>query len=175
LLPISTDRLTLRAFTVADAGRLAAYRSDPDVARYQSWTVPFSVGLAERLIAGQEHLRAPAAGEWLQIAVDHRGTLVGDVAVHLSEDGQTATVGCTLAADQQGHGWAREAVAALVNALFAEADVQRIEARIDPRNDASIRLFQHLGFVHEGTDVAAVLIDDEWCDDARYALGRGDR
>jgi RimJ/RimL family protein N-acetyltransferase len=175
LLPISTDRLTLRAFTVADAARLAAYRSDPAVARYQSWTVPFSVERAKQLIAEQDHLAGPIPGAWFQIAIDRGGTLVGDVAVHLSDDGSTAEVGCTLAAEHHGHGWAREAVAALVDALFAEAEVQRIEARIDPRNDASIRLFQHLGFVHEGTDVAAVLIADEWCDDARYALGRPHR
>jgi aminoglycoside 6'-N-acetyltransferase len=174
VLPIFTDRLTLRAFTVADASRFAAYRSDPDVARYQSWSVPFSVKRAEQLIAAQARLRAPAVGEWLQIAVEHAGTLVGDVAVHLSADGETAEVGCTLAADQQGHGWAREAMAALVGTLFSESDVQRIEARIDPRNRGSIRLFQHLGVVHEGTEVAAVLVDDVWCDDALYALGRGD-
>jgi RimJ/RimL family protein N-acetyltransferase len=65
-------------------------------------------------------------------------------------------------------------MAALVGTLFSESDVQRIEARIDPRNRGSIRLFQHLGFVHEGTEVAAVLVDDVWCDDALYALGRGD-
>jgi RimJ/RimL family protein N-acetyltransferase len=172
LLPVTTPRLTLRAFTAADAARLADYRSDPDVARHQSWSVPFSLEQAEQLIAAQGHLRAPSPGEWLQIAIERHGTLVGDVAVHLSEDGQTAEVGCTLAADQQGRGHAREAVAAVVEALFAEAGVQRIEARIDPRNEASIRLFQHLDFVHQGTEAAAVLIDGEWCDDALYALDR---
>jgi RimJ/RimL family protein N-acetyltransferase len=172
LLPISTDQLTLRAFTAADAAPLAAYRSDPAIARYQSWSVPFGIERAEQLIASQAHLAGPTPGEWVQIAIDRGGTLVGDVAVHLSEDGETAELGCTLAADQQGHGHAREAVVAVVEALFATPAVQRLEARIDPRNQASIRLFEGVGFVHQGTDVAAVLVDGEWCDDARYTLDR---
>ena len=172
MLPIATDRLTLRAFTATDAPALAAYRSDPDIARYQSWSTPYPLEQAEQLIAAQAHLTGPAPGEWLQIAIDHDGTLVGDVAVHLREDGQTAEVGCTLAPDQQGRGYAREAVAALVGALFAETSVRRIEAGIDPRNTPSIRLFEHVGFVHERTEEAAVLIDGEWCDDAHYALER---
>ncbi len=171
MLPISTDRLTLRAFTAADAPAFSAYRSDPGVARYQSWDIPFTIAQAEALIAGQVGVAGPPPGEWLQIAVDHEGTLVGDVAVHLSEDGQTAEVGCTLATAHQGHGYAREAVAALVDALFARG-VVRIEASIDPRNEPSIRLFTGVGFTHQGTDEAAVFLKGEWCDDAHYALAR---
>jgi aminoglycoside 6'-N-acetyltransferase len=172
VLPISTDRLTLRAFTAADAPAFAAYRSDPAIARYQSWDIPFTVEQAEHLIAGQADLTGPAPGEWLQIAVDRSGTLVGDVAVNLSEDRETAEVGCTLAADHQGHGYAREAMDALLAALFEAVGVHRVTAGIDPRNRASIRLFEQLGFSHEGTDRAAVEIRDEWCDDAHYALDR---
>jgi RimJ/RimL family protein N-acetyltransferase len=40
---ITTERLALRRFRAADAEALAAYRSDPDVARYQSWTPPVTI------------------------------------------------------------------------------------------------------------------------------------
>jgi RimJ/RimL family protein N-acetyltransferase len=36
-----TPRLVLRRFSAADADRFAAYRSVPDVARYQSWDAPY--------------------------------------------------------------------------------------------------------------------------------------
>ena len=36
-LPFATPRLRLRSFQAADAPAFAAYRSDADVARYQSW------------------------------------------------------------------------------------------------------------------------------------------
>ena len=66
-LPIATDRLVLRRFR-GDAPRFAAYRSDPDVARYQSWDRTVPAGAAERLIDAQSPLDGPDAGEWIQIA-----------------------------------------------------------------------------------------------------------
>ena len=93
--------------------------------------------------------------------------LAGDVAVHLSAEGRDAEVGCTLAPDHQGHGYAREAVGAVVE-LLREVGVERVEAEIDPRNRASIALFEAVGFVHQRTDVRAVEIRGEWCDSARY-------
>ncbi len=63
--PIDTDHLRSRALVADDAPALAAYRSDPDVARDQSW-------------AGA--LAGPTVDEWYQIGIDARGDLVGDVA-----------------------------------------------------------------------------------------------
>jgi RimJ/RimL family protein N-acetyltransferase len=39
----TTERLVIRRFRAEDAATLAAYRSDPAVARYQSWDIPFSL------------------------------------------------------------------------------------------------------------------------------------
>jgi RimJ/RimL family protein N-acetyltransferase len=59
-LPIATERLVLRRFTPADAAGLAAYRSEPAVARYQSWATPYSVSAAQRLIGQPEGRRVAA-------------------------------------------------------------------------------------------------------------------
>ncbi|PYB26748.1 GNAT family N-acetyltransferase, partial [Serratia marcescens] len=37
-LPLLTPRLILRPFTADDLPHFTAYRSHPDVARYQSWS-----------------------------------------------------------------------------------------------------------------------------------------
>jgi aminoglycoside 6'-N-acetyltransferase len=116
-------------------------------------------------------LDGPSPGEWVQIAVDHDGALVGDVAVQLRDDGRAAEVGVTLAADQQGYGYAREAMAALLD-LLHQHGVERAEAEIDPRNAASIALFERLGFAHERTDLRTVEIRGELCDSAFYSLIR---
>ncbi len=44
-------RLIVRRFRPGDAPALAAYRSDPDVARYQSWTPPVSADAAAELVS----------------------------------------------------------------------------------------------------------------------------
>src|SRR4051794_4003118 len=83
-LPIGTERLVLRRLERADAAGLAAYRSDPAVARYQSWQTPYPLAAAQRLIEEMAHLAGPSNSEWVQIAVEHDGALIGDVAVHLN-------------------------------------------------------------------------------------------
>jgi RimJ/RimL family protein N-acetyltransferase len=168
-LPIKTARLVLRQFDSADAATLSAYRSDPDVARYQSWPTPYSIAAAQRLIAEQAHVDRPRPGDWLQIAATLDGELIGDVAVRLSDDGRTARIGYTIARAHQRRGFGGEAAGAIVARLF-EDGLHRIQASLDARNVASARLLEGLGFRHEGTEIAAELDNGEWCDVAHYAI-----
>jgi RimJ/RimL family protein N-acetyltransferase len=169
-LPFTTARLLLRPFRPADAEAFAAYRSDPDIARYQSWATPFPVAQAHRLIDDMSGHVEPIRGDWLQIAVEHEGTLAGDVAVGLDADGHVGRVGYTLARAAQGRGLGAEAVGAVVDRLFATLGAHRVEASIDGRNLASARLLERLGFEHEGTSPSAVWDKGEWVDDVRYGI-----
>ena len=110
---IATERLVLRRFRSADAPVLAAYRSDPDVARYQSWDAPFSLLRAETAVANFIASDPDKPG-WFQYAVERTADreLVGDVAVHLHDNLKQAEIGFTVAREHQRHGYAREAVTA---------------------------------------------------------------
>lgn len=169
-LPRGAGDLLLRALTPADAPAFAAYRSDPAVARYQSWEAPYSIEAAEGFIAGLAGLDGPVAGQWVQIAIDVDGRLAGDVAVGLETNGLVASIGYTVAPSHQGRGLGRRAVAAVVDALFDELQVHRAQADLDPRNIPSARLVEALGFTHEGVLASSVLARGEWTDDARYGL-----
>ena len=79
-LPYETERTVLRALRPDDAPVLAAYRSDPQVARSQDWELPFSEQAASDLIAAQTDLSGPAAGRWIQIGIEHEGVLAGRLA-----------------------------------------------------------------------------------------------
>ncbi len=57
--PIETERLLLRPVRLEDAEALASRRSEPDVARYQSWTLHFPLDRARAMV--EEF----AAYEWL--------------------------------------------------------------------------------------------------------------
>jgi RimJ/RimL family protein N-acetyltransferase len=172
-LPIETDRLVLRRFVAADAATLSEYRSDPEVARYQSWPTPYPLAAARRLIGEQAHPDGPRAGDWLQIAATLEGELIGDVAVRLSDDGRTARIGYTITRANQRRGFGGEAAGAVVARLFETAvGLHRVQASLDARNVASARLLERLGFRHEGTAISAELADGEWCDVAHYAILR---
>ncbi len=103
-LPIHTDRLTLRPMIAADAEALAAYRNDEDIARYQEWNLPFTPDDARRFVSEVSELPWPLLGHWNQLAVEHDGTMIGDVGVSRSEDGLQASIGYTLAPAHHGEG-----------------------------------------------------------------------
>lgn len=173
-LPMSTPRLVVRLMTDSDARPLAAYRSDPEVARHQSWEAPFPVEHAVDLIAGQAELAGPTPGHWIQLAVEVSSTMVGDVAVHLDASGSIAEIGYTLDPAHQGRGYAVEAVGAVVDALFASR-VHRIEAGVDPANRASRRVLERAGFIREALLRQAYRDGDHWIDDERWGLLAGDQ
>ena len=169
-LPLQTACLVVEMMRPQHASAFVAYRNDRDVARFQDWSVPFTEAMAQRLIDEQSGLDGPADGTWVQLAVLRHGTVVGDVAVGVSDEGRQAMIGYTIATAAQGNGYATEAVRAVVGALFAAPGMHRISASIDPANVASRRVLDKLGFRHEGRAVAALLVRGEWADDDQYAL-----
>ena len=177
-LPLHTERLVLRMAGLDDAPTLASYRSDPDVARYQDWPLPYTADQATESLRRQAHLAGPAVGESVQVAIEYDGAMIGDLYVGIGDlvDGCTqATLGYTLAATHQGRGFALEAAEAMVDALFEHTSVHRIEATLDPLNAASMRVLDLLGFSHEGVARRSVPIRGEWLDDLRYGLLREQR
>jgi RimJ/RimL family protein N-acetyltransferase len=172
ILPLRTERLLLRVMKPADAATLAAYRGDPAVARFQDWELPFTLEDAERALAGQADLDDLQVDAWVQIAIEHDGVVVGDLAVNLARGGHVPFVGYTLAPEHQGHGYASEAAAAIVEAIFTHTAAHRIVATLDPQNFASMRVIEPLGFEHEGVAREHELIRGEWVDDSRFALLR---
>jgi RimJ/RimL family protein N-acetyltransferase len=100
MVEIVTERLSLRPFRVDDLETFVAYRSDPEVARYQSWDRTYSMADAESFLSSQGEVEFGQPGEWLQLAIVDRetGTVCGDCAVRVVTDQPaTAEVGVTLA------------------------------------------------------------------------------
>lgn len=174
-LRLSTERLTLRPLARKDITEFTRYRNLPDVARYQDWALPYTRDLAHALVDEGEALGVPTPGEWLQLAVvDDDDRLLGDVAVWLDDAALLAMVGYTLAPENQGKGYAIEAVRVVVDWLFTTRKVHRVAATIDPANLASARVLERNGFRYIGTAVSAALVRGVWADDARFEILAGE-
>jgi RimJ/RimL family protein N-acetyltransferase len=170
---IVTERLSLRPFQVDDLEAFVAYRSDPEVARYQSWDCPYSLADAESFLSSQRELAFGRPGEWLQLAIVDRetGTVCGDCAVRVATDQPaTAEVGITLAQANQGRGLATEALTAVLTELFEHRGMHRVFAQADERNAPVQRLLERLGFRCEARLVEADWFKDEWSTLRVYAL-----
>jgi aminoglycoside 6'-N-acetyltransferase len=170
---VRTERLTLRRFAPADAERFAAYRSDPVVAHYQSWTAPLPLVEAQQTVErfAQDDPEAPG---WFQYAVDLDGALIGDLGLKLHENLMQAEVGFTLATEYQGRGYASEAVHGLLEYLFVERELHRVSAECDARNTASARLLERVGFTREGLRLSNTWFKGEWTDDLIFGFLRDD-
>ena len=163
----------LRPFEADDLAGLVAYRSDPDVAAYQSWDASYSQADAERFLAEQRALALGQPGEWVQLAIVDRaaGTLLGDCAARVDAvQPATAEIGITLARESQGKGVAAEALRALVTALFDDHGMHRVFAHADDRNGSVHRLLERLGLRLEGRLIEADWFKGEWTTLRIYAL-----
>jgi RimJ/RimL family protein N-acetyltransferase len=171
-----TERLVLRRSRAEDAETISAYRSDPDVNRTQGWERTD----AESVRADIEEMadRTPGQpGGWVQFSVERRedGRLVGDVGISPADDEPgVLKVGYTISPDVQGHGYATEAVGALVGYAIDTLGAEVVRAYADADNASSIRVAEKVGmhlierFEHrEEGEVWSVVRYERRRDDAR--------
>ena len=172
-LTLSTPRLRLRPPHQEDAHALFAIYADPVVARYLTAGPWDSIDIARARI--ERDLRAMAAGEAICLAIERAedGRLLGDCSLfHLDAQSRRAEVGYALAAAAWGQGVVQEAVGALLRHAFEVMELHRVEADIDPRNAASARSLERLGFVREGLLRERWIVDGEISDTAFNGLLR---
>jgi RimJ/RimL family protein N-acetyltransferase len=169
---LETPRLVLRPFRHADAPDLFAIYSDPEVYRYVPIGGWKEMDEAHQRIARDIHTMT--AGEILRLAVQRRddSRVVGEVLLfNFAEASGRAEIGYALAREAWGCGYAREALPPLIDYAFDALGLRRLHANVDPRNVASAKVLERLGFVLEGTQ-REHYVDrgDEVSDGALYGL-----
>ena len=85
-----------------------------------------------------------------------------------------AELGFAVARTHWGQGIASEATEAIVRFAFEEMGLHRLEADVDPRNDASIRCLERLGFRREGYARERYHLGGEVQDAVLYGLLRNE-
>jgi RimJ/RimL family protein N-acetyltransferase len=156
-LVIHTRRLMLRPLQPADVDALYALHRDPLFMRY--WSTPpwTSDEPARQMVAVDQ--AAGAGADWLRLGlVRRRRALVGscDLFDH-DRQSRRAMIGYRLA-PAVGPGPDTEACGLLST---ASARTNRVEADIDPRNTASARSLERLGFAREGLLRERWIVDGE--------------
>ncbi len=171
-IELHTSRLILRKLSASDAAAVAAYRSLPEVARYQGWNLVTAED-ALALARSQETLAPDTPGTWYQLVITlcPEGTVIGDLGLHfLAEPPATVEVGITLAPEFQGLGYAHEAMQAAMNYVFKTLRKHRLVASVDPRNTKSVALLERLGLRREAEFRLSLWFKGEWVDDWVYAI-----
>lgn len=160
---ITSARLTLRAFTAADAAESFA-EANGRIAKYMSWNPPSSEreyeDICQRMISDMK------AGDNLELVVRLTGTneFIGRAGLH-SADGDWLETGIWIKESVQGRGYGREAVATVIEWASAVFHPSGFLWPVVDENMASRRLAEYFGGEMIGTrrrqkagDISRVLL-----------------
>jgi ribosomal-protein-alanine N-acetyltransferase len=149
---LHTERLRLEPRRPAHAPAMFPLLQDPTIYTHLDHGPPPSLEHLEGVYTRLEARRSPDGREqWLNWivfqAVDSAQPLqpLGVVQATVLSGGR-AWVAYELAAAHRGHGFAREAVQAMLAELAASFGVQRFLATVEVANERSIHLLRRLGF-----------------------------
>ena len=79
-------------------------------------------------------------------------------------------IGYSIATKHQGHGYATEALSALLDYVFGTLNKRRVTAGADADNNASIALMERVGMRREAHFIESVWFREKWADEVRYAI-----
>ncbi len=136
---LETERLRIRILDQDEMQNMIARTNDPELKK----------AYGEMLQGSLEH---PAQWEWYAAwnIEGKDGETIGDLCFKgLGADGRVE-IGYGILEEQQGRGYATEAVAAAVEWALAQPGVTRVEAETDPDNKASQRVLEKCGFKPSG-------------------------
>jgi RimJ/RimL family protein N-acetyltransferase len=150
---LETERLALREWTPGDAGALAALAGDPEVMRYvgdgRAWDIERVRGWIERLNVSY---RTRGFSRWA--VVEREGGLaVGSCGFAPLPWSGEIDFGYMFRRDRWGRGYASEITPAALRYGFERYGFREVVASIDPKNGASRRVLQKIGFVYRNNEV----------------------
>ena len=175
---LETERLILRRGVKEDAGAMFRnWASDPEVTKYLTWPTHTSEEVSTAVLTDWvERCEKPDCYLWV-IELKELGEIIGSISVVNTKDEkvQSAEIGYCIGRRWWHQGVMSEALKRVMDYLFDEVGVQRIEARHDPRNPHSGAVMRKCGMKYEGTHRRADWNNQGVCDVAYYALLQDER
>ena len=170
-LPLLTDRLELRDFGEADVEWVQAWACDPAVVRFMPWG-PNTREQPREFLQRKFAARTGVPRRTWDLAVVNRSTgrLIGSAGLRLDGGLQQAELGYCFHRDAWGHGFATEAARELPRCGFEQLGLHRIDARVDSRNGASVRVLARIGMRQEGWLREHLMQRGEWRDSFLFAI-----
>ncbi|MGV9304465.1 GNAT family N-acetyltransferase [Nonomuraea sp. NPDC003727] len=114
----------------------------------------------------------PSAAEGLLVRVRDTGAVAGTVNINSIIRGrfQCGSLGYAAFAPSAGQGYMSDGLGLVLRYAFEHLRLHRLEANIQPDNQASLKLVRRLGFRMEGYSPDLLFIDGAWRDHERWAI-----
>ena len=175
---LETDRLILRRFVNEDAAAMYKnWASDDAVTKFLMWPTHSSEEISRGVTKDWVNSYANEKYyQWAIVLKENGDEPIGSISVvDMKENISAAHIGYCIGRTWWNKGITSEALKAVMAFLFDEVDVNRIEARHDPRNPNSGKVMQKCGMKYEGTLRSADWNNQGICDACYYALLKSER
>jgi [ribosomal protein S5]-alanine N-acetyltransferase len=153
-----TKRLTLRPVNETDLNDLYLVNCDPEVTRYLPYPPWQRMDDANAWFERTKARFAEKAAAQFAICLDginennkNQRTIGNALLFQFDTQNEVAEIGYVIAREHWGKGYTVEAMRPLIDHAFNALGFHRLEAKLDPRNLASVKVLGKLGFAHEGT------------------------
>ena len=173
---IETERLILRRAVREDAEPMFRnWASDPEVTKYLTWPTHDSAEVSGWVVGSWiTETEKDDCYQWM-IQWKEIGQPIGTIGVVFQrEDIGLAEIGYCIGRTWWRKGIVSEALEAVLNFLFTQVGMNRIEAKHDTRNPNSGGVMKKCGMKFEGIARAAGRNNLGICDIAQYAILRSD-
>ena len=171
---IETPRLLLRRAERTDGEAMFRnWASDPEVTKFLTWPAHSSVEVSAMIVEGwmAEYDKADYY-QWM-IVLKELGEPIGSISVvSQQERTEAAEIGYCIGRRWWHQGIVTEAMRAVIDYLFREVGMNRIEARHDPNNPHSGGVMRKCGMTYEGTTRQSDRNNQGICDAAHYSILR---
>lgn len=168
---LETKRLVLRKFKVEDADNMYKnWASDPEVTRFLTWPTHTSVEITKMIL--NEWITHDDERQYMwAIALKDNDEVIGNISVVKIEDEvECVHIGYCISRKWWHQRITSEAFEAVIQFLFDEVNVNRIEARYDVLNENSGKVMKKCGLQYEGTLRQSALNQNGLADMAIYAI-----
>ena len=147
---IKTKRLTLRRFEVTDADMMYSnWANDDEVTRYMRWQPYKSV--EEAVTTLQAWVDSYKHDNYYHWGISLNEVLIGSIGVYIdNEHDHRAGLGYCIGRNWWDKGYMSEAVKAVIDNMYTNTDVERIEAYHAVENPASGKVMLKAGMEREG-------------------------
>ena len=170
---LETARLVLRPLTVGDAPFWLSHFSDPEIVELTAFAAPKDLAAAreELLTYAVRNFQASTGIRW-GIVLKGQPDLIGPLGFDqwVKESGYHARVGYDLRKEYRRRGLMTEAMTAILDWGFDALRLNKVEALTDPRNVASMRLLEKLGFHRDGVLRENTYFEGRFQDDVCFSL-----
>ena len=172
---LETKRLILRRFRPEDAAAMYHnWASDDEVTKYLMWPTHSSIEVSQYVT--DDWVNSYSKDDFYQWAIVPKEFKepIGSISV-VRQEGDTFEIGYCIGKHWWHQGIVSEALTAVMDYLFDEVGMNRIEAKHDVNNPHSGGVMKKCGMRYEGTSRQSDRNNQGICDLVTYGILRSDR